>query len=132
MFTIIFPNIDPIAINLHYISIRWYGIAYVIGIVFGAFFLTRLDQKYKIVNLNAQDLENVLSYIILGIIIGGRLGYVIFYTPALIFDQFLEIFKIWHGGMSFHGGLIGVITALWVFSSQKNKEFLSTTDLIVN
>ena len=75
-------------------------------------------------------MENLLSYIIIGIVSGGRLGYILFYTPDVIIDDFWEIFKIWHGGMSFHGGLIGVIVSIWIFCLRTGKVFLSITDLI--
>jgi phosphatidylglycerol:prolipoprotein diacylglycerol transferase len=130
MFAILFPNIDPIAINLGIISIRWYGISYVIGIFLGAYILQKIEKKFKIANLNSKDLENLLSYIIIGIVIGGRLGYILFYTPDTILEDFWEIFKIWHGGMSFHGGLIGVIVSIWIFCLRTGKVFMSVTDLI--
>ena len=130
MFAILFPNIDPIAINLGMISIRWYGISYVIGIFLGAYILQKIEKKFKIANLDSKDLENLLSYIIIGIVSGGRLGYILFYTPDVIIDDFWEVFKIWHGGMSFHGGLIGVIISVWIFCLRTGKVFLSITDLI--
>ena len=130
MFAILFPNIDPIAINLGIISIRWYGISYVIGIFLGAYILQKIEKKFKIAHLDSKDLENLLSYIIIGIVLGGRLGYILFYTPDIIIDDFWEIFKIWHGGMSFHGGLIGVIASIWIFCLRAGKVFLSITDLI--
>jgi phosphatidylglycerol:prolipoprotein diacylglycerol transferase len=130
MFAILFPNIDPIAINLGMISIRWYGISYVIGIFLGAYILQKIEKKFKIAHLDSKDLENLLSYIIIGIVSGGRLGYILFYTPYVIIDDFWEVFKIWHGGMSFHGGLIGVIISVWIFCLKTGKVFLSITDLI--
>ncbi len=130
MFAILFPNIDPIAINLGIISIRWYGISYVIGIFLGAYILQKIEKKFKLANLDSKDLENLLSYIIIGIVLGGRLGYILFYTPATIVHDFWEIFKIWNGGMSFHGGLIGVIMSIWIFCLRTSKVFLSITDLI--
>lgn len=130
MFAILFPNIDPIAINLGIVSIRWYGISYVIGIFLGAYILQRIEKKLNIANLNAKDLENLLSHTIIGIVVGGRLGYILFYHPNIILDNFWEIFKIWNGGMSFHGGLIGVITSVAIYSLRDNKVFLAITDLI--
>ena len=129
MFAMLFPNINPIAIELGYVSIRWYGISYVIGVFLGIYILKKIEKKYTIANLSTSAYENLLTYIIIGIIIGGRLGYVLFYCPNVILDDFWEIFKIWHGGMSFHGGLLGVTAAIWLFSL-KNGKFMSTMDLI--
>jgi phosphatidylglycerol:prolipoprotein diacylglycerol transferase len=129
MFAMLFPNINPIAIELGYVSIRWYGISYVIGVFLGIYILKKIEKKYTIANLSTSAYENLLTYIIIGIITGGRLGYILFYCPNVILDDFWEIFKIWHGGMSFHGGLLGVTAAIWLFSL-KNGKFMSTMDLI--
>ncbi len=129
MFAILFPNINPIAIELGYISIRWYGISYVIGVLLGVYILKKIEKKYTVANLISSAYENLLTYIIIGITIGGRLGYILFYCPNVILDDFWEIFKIWHGGMSFHGGLLGVMASIWLFSL-KNGKFISTMDLI--
>ncbi|WP_154512526.1 prolipoprotein diacylglyceryl transferase [Rickettsiales endosymbiont of Trichoplax sp. H2] len=125
----LFPNINPIAIELGYISIRWYGISYVIGVLLGVYILKKIEKKYTVANLISSAYENLLTYIIIGIIIGGRLGYILFYCPNVILDDFWEIFKIWHGGMSFHGGLLGLMAAIWLFSL-KNGKFIFTMDLI--
>ncbi len=129
MFAMLFPNINPIAIELGYISIRWYGISYVIGVLLGVYILKKIEKKYTVANLISSAYENLLTYIIIGITIGGRLGYILFYCPNVILDDFWEIFKIWHGGMSFHGGLLGVMASIWLFSL-KNGKFISTMDLI--
>ncbi|MSO14500.1 Prolipoprotein diacylglyceryl transferase [Rickettsiales endosymbiont of Trichoplax sp. H2] len=129
MFAMLFPNINPIAIELGYISIRWYGISYVIGVLLGVYILKKIEKKYTVANLISSAYENLLTYIIIGIIIGGRLGYILFYCPNVILDDFWEIFKIWHGGMSFHGGLLGLMAAIWLFSL-KNGKFIFTMDLI--
>ncbi len=129
MFAMLFPNINPIAIELGYISIRCYGISYVIGVLLGVYILKKIEKKYTVANLISSAYENLLTYIIIGITIGGRLGYILFYCPNVILDDFWEIFKIWHGGMSFHGGLLGVMASIWLFSL-KNGKFISTMDLI--
>lgn len=130
MFAILFPNFNPIVVEFGYISIRWYGIAYIAGILLGLYILQKIEKKCNIANLSSSNYENMLTYIIIGIIVGGRLGYILFYCPNIILDDFLEIFKIWHGGMSFHGGLIGVIIAIWLFCLKNGKKFISTMDLI--
>ena len=111
-------NFDPVAIQIFTLEIRWYSLAYIIGILFGWI----LSKKVFILDLDIKDkFDDFVTYLILGIIVGGRLGYVLFYN----FDYYLSyrayIFKIWQGGMSFHGGLIGVIiTSIWF--SKKNKQ----------
>ena len=130
MLAILFPSINPIAIHLGSQSIHWYGISYIIGIFLSSYVLEKIRTKLQLINPSTKDLDNMLSYIMIGIIIGGRLGYIFFYHPFIIINNFWEIFQIWHGGMSFHGGLIGVILSLWIFCLQYNKEFLLITDLV--
>ena len=98
-------NFDPVAFTVFSIEIRWYSLAYIFGILFGWLIIKKFldkDQKYF------KNLDDLLTYIILGIILGGRLGYVIFYNPQYYLSNFSEVFMIWEGGVSFHGGLIGV------------------------
>jgi phosphatidylglycerol:prolipoprotein diacylglycerol transferase len=130
MLAILFPNIDPIAISLGPISIHWYGIAYVLGIIFGTYIIRRLEKKYKIAKMDSEEFDNLVVYIIIGIVAGGRIGEILFYTPKMIIDDFWEIFKIWHGGMSFHGGIIGVSISIWIFCLKHKKKLLAVTDLI--
>ncbi len=120
-------NFDPVAFDLFSFQIRWYSIAYILGIVFGWFYCKKkLIKDSKILNL----FDDLLAYIIIGIIIGGRLGYVIFYNIKYYFDNILEIFMIWNGGMSFHGGLIGVIVATFLFSKKHDINAYVFLDLI--
>jgi len=110
-------NFDPIAFELFSIQIRWYSIAYILGVVLGWIYCRKkLIKDKKILNL----FDNLITYIIIGIIVGGRLGYVLFYNFKYFLEHTLEIFMIWNGGMSFHGGLLGVIFATILFS-KKNK-----------
>ena len=110
-------NFDPIAFNIFSLEIRWYSLSYIFGILFGWLYC-----KKKLINdkRTADLFDDLITYIILGIILGGRLGYVIFYNLNYYLENFSEIFMIWNGGMSFHGGLIGVIIATTIFS-KKNK-----------
>ncbi len=113
-------NFDPVAIQFFSLEIRWYSLAYIIGILSGWF----LSKKIFISDDNIKvKFDDYLTYAILGIIIGGRLGYIFFYNFSYYLNNFFEIFKIWQGGMSFHGGLIGVIIASILF----NKKNLGTT-----
>ena len=130
MLAIYFPNINPIAVKIGAISIYWYGVAYLLGIILGMYVMRLLEKRYKIANITSKDFDNLSVAVITGIIIGGRLGYVCFYMPDYITDQLIEILKIWHGGMSFHGGLIGVSIAVWIFCYRYKKKLLAVTDLI--
>ena len=120
-------NFDPVAIQIFSIEIRWYSLAYIIGILLGwilskRFFISNVELKEKF--------DDFLTFVILGIIIGGRLGYVILYNPNYYLDNFIDIFKIWEGGMSFHGGLIGVVLASIYFAKKNNQNFFIYLDVI--
>ena len=116
-------NFDPVAIQIFSIEIRWYSLAYIIGILLGWFF----SKRFFISNVELKEkFDDFLTFVILGIIIGGRLGYVILYNPNYYLDNLIDIFKIWEGGMSFHGGLIGVVLASIYFAKKIIKIFLFT------
>ncbi len=110
-------NFDPVALTIFTIEIRWYSLAYIFGILFGWIILKKFLQDEQ---KDFRNLDDLLTYMILGIIIGGRLGYVFFYNLGYYLNNFFEIFMIWKGGMSFHGGLIGIILSTLLFS-KKNK-----------
>ncbi len=114
-----YPNINPIAIDFGFIKISWYAISYIVGILSSWYFILKII-KIKNIEINDRIISDLISNCIIGIILGGRLGYVIFYNPNYYFDNFMEIFKIWNGGMSFHGGFIGVILAI-IYSSKTSK-----------
>ncbi len=120
-------NFDPVAFNLFAFEIRWYSIAYIFGILFGWFYCKRFLIKDKIISKLFDDL---VTYLIIGIIVGGRLGYILFYNLEYYFQNFIEIFFIWEGGMSFHGGLIGIILATLIFSKKHNINKYLFLDLI--
>jgi len=120
-------NFDPVAFQIFSIEIRWYSLAYIIGILLGwilskRFFISNVELKEKF--------DDFLTFVILGIIIGGRLGYVILYNPNYYLDNLIDIFKIWEGGMSFHGGLIGVVLASFYFAKKNNQNFFIYLDVI--
>ena len=120
-------NFDPVAIQFFSVEIRWYSLAYIIGILLGWI----LSKKIFISNDNIKiKFDDYLTYIILGIIIGGRLGYVIFYNFSYYLNNFFEIFKIWQGGMSFHGGLIGVIIATILFNKKNLEATFKYLDIV--
>ena len=99
-------NFDPVAFSIFNLEIRWYSLAYIFGILIGWIILKKYLKKE---NEKFENLEDLLTYIILGIVLGGRFGYITLYNFEYYINNFLEIFMIWKGGMSFHGGLIGVI-----------------------
>ena len=120
-------NFNPVALTIFSLEIRWYSLAYIFGIILGWVILKKfLDKEQKQVT----NLDDLLSFIILGIILGGRLGYVLFYNLEYYLLNLTEIFMIWKGGMSFHGGLIGVIIATVIYSKKNNFNSFIFLDLI--
>jgi phosphatidylglycerol:prolipoprotein diacylglycerol transferase len=123
-----FPNIDPVAFRLGPFEVRWYGLMYVFGFV-GGYFLIRWLAAKKRVSLPRDALDNLVSYLVIGVILGGRLGYVVFYNLPYYWNYPLEVFAVWHGGMSFHGALLGSILAGWWFSRRRAVPFYHLADL---
>ena len=120
-------NFDPVAFQIFSFEIRWYSLAYVFGIIFGwAYCKKKLIKDQKLLNL----FDDLITYLIIGIIVGGRLGYVIFYNLEYYLKNFSEILMIWNGGMSFHGGLIGIIFATVIFSKKHKIDSYIFLDLI--
>ncbi|RPG96078.1 MAG: prolipoprotein diacylglyceryl transferase [Candidatus Pelagibacter sp. TMED165] len=128
-------NLDPVLLNFGYFEVRWYSLAYIAGIFigwkFGKKILGRQIELRKI-DFKIDKFDDLISYIIIGIILGGRLGYVIFYNFNYYFSNPLDIVKIWEGGMSFHGALIGVILATILFSKKYNFSALFLLDIIAS
>ena len=120
-------NFDPVAFNLFTFEIRWYSLSYIFGILFGWFYCKRFLIKDKIISSLFDDL---ITYLIIGIIFGGRLGYVLFYNLKYYSQNFIEILFIWEGGMSFHGGLIGIIAATYLFGRKHKINKYIFLDLI--
>lgn len=122
-----FPQFDPIALSIGPLKIHWYGIMYLIG-----FFLAWLIANYRVKRLHLSwsklEIEDLIFYAALGVILGGRIGYMFFYNFKQWLYHPLEVFKIWEGGMSFHGGLIGVIIALLIFCKHTHKSFWEVGD----
>ena len=108
-------NFDPVAFNFFAIEIRWYSLAYIFGILFGWIYTKKLLIKDQNI---IKVFDDFVTYLIIGIILGGRLGYILFYNIKYYLNNLLEIFFIWEGGMSFHGGLIGVIISTYIFGKK--------------
>ena len=133
---LVHPQFDPIALDLHRfglpIAIHWYGITYLVA--FGLFLFLGVRRSrlphYAAEDWTRKDVEDLLFYGVLGVVIGGRLGYVLFYKPAYYLSHPGEIFAVWKGGMAFHGGLLGVLAAMALFAVLRKRRFLAVTDLI--
>ena len=121
-------NFDPVAFQLFSFEIRWYSLSYIFGILFGWLYCKKLLINSR---EHSELFDDLITYIILGIILGGRLGYVLFYNPIYFINNFSEIFMIWNGGMSFHGGLLGTILSTYIFCRLKNiNSFIDYTSFI--
>jgi len=133
---LIHPAIDPVALRLGPLAIHWYGITYLVA--FALFMLLGLrrlrHEPYASVRgagaWSRRDVEDVLFYGVIGVVIGGRLGYCLFYKPAYYLSHPLEIFALWQGGMSFHGGMLGVVVAMLWFARARHKHWLQVADFV--
>ena len=124
-----FPVIDPVAFALGPIVIRWYALAYIAGLLLGWRFCVLLTRRPPLF-MTTEKLDDLLLYATLGVILGGRLGYVLFYKPAFFAAHPMEIVMVWHGGMSFHGGFLGVVVAAFVFARRQGIPALLLADLL--
>ena len=118
-------NLDPVLIDFGFFAIRWYSLAYIFGIVIGWWFGKKIIKNIlKKTNLkfNVHDFDDLISYLIISIIVGGRIGYIIFYNLEFYISNPLEIIKVWEGGMSFHGGLLGVVIGTFLFSKKEQSQ----------
>jgi len=126
------PQFDPVAVALGPLQIHWYGLTYLVA--FGLFWwlgVRRTQQPWVAAQgFSRRDIEDLLFWGVLGVVVGGRLGYAIFYKPGHYLANPLEVLMVWKGGMSFHGGLLGVIAAMALFARSRGRTFLQVTDLI--
>jgi phosphatidylglycerol:prolipoprotein diacylglycerol transferase len=131
--TIAFPVFDPIAISIGPIAIRWYALAYIGGIVIGWVYARSLVKNERLWGgpppITLVQLDDFILWVTLGIIVGGRTGYVLFYNPAFFAQHPAEIFQLWNGGMSFHGGFLGCVAAVMLFARKNNISILSLGDI---
>ncbi|AFJ86593.1 Prolipoprotein diacylglyceryl transferase [Burkholderia sp. KJ006] len=129
---IIHPNFDPVAIHLGPLAVRWYGLMYLVGFI-AAIVVGRVRLKLPHVaaqGWTAKDIDDMMFYGVLGTVLGGRLGYVLFYKADFYLSHPLDIFKVWEGGMSFHGGFLGVTLAMILFAWQRKRHWLQVTDFV--
>lgn len=130
-----FPNFDPVIFHIGPLAIRWYALAYVAGILLGWRYAVGLVKNLKLWGgqtpvANSERIDDLILWITLGIIVGGRLGYILFYAPNLVWDDPLEIFQVWKGGMSFHGGFLGVLTAVILFARANRMDMFKLGDIV--
>jgi phosphatidylglycerol:prolipoprotein diacylglycerol transferase len=125
-----FPQIDPVLIHIGPLAIRWYGLMYLFGFL-AAYGLIRYLARLRELRLDKDAAADLLFYCAVGVVAGGRFGYVLFYNPAWYLDHPLEAFAIWQGGMSFHGGLLGVVAATLLFCRRRQLPVLLTGDILV-
>jgi len=129
MLAIPFPAIDPIALEIGPLTIRWYSLAYVFGLLFGWRYMIFLTKKTADL-IKTQNVDDFLLWATVGVMVGGRLGYVLFYKPLYFWHKPIEIFSVWQGGMSFHGGALGVLIATFLFCRKHKITLLTFGDLI--
>jgi phosphatidylglycerol:prolipoprotein diacylglycerol transferase len=126
---LVHPNIDPIAFSIGPLAVRWYGLMYLVGFAL-AWWLGARRIRQERAPIGRKQFDDLIFYAVLGVVLGGRLGYVLFYKPAHYAAHPLEIFAIWQGGMSFHGGLLGVILAMWIYARRQGVDFLRLMDFL--
>ena len=125
-----YPQIDPVIFQIGPVAVRWYGTMYLLGFV-SAYFLIRHLARLRQLPLNRDGISDLLFYIVIGVIAGGRLGYVVFYNFSYYLQHPLQIPAVWEGGMSFHGGLLGVVVATLLFCRRRSLPVLLTGDVLV-
>ncbi len=126
---LVHPGFDPVAFSLGPLSIHWYGLMYVAGFLCG-WFLGRWRAARKNSGWTPREVDDLIAFCVVGVVLGGRLGYALFYAPGFYLSDPAAFLRIWEGGMSFHGGLLGVALAVWVFCRVKGKTFLQVGDFL--
>ena len=130
-----YPQMDPVLIQIGPLAIRWYALAYIVGILLAWRYASLMIDRTALWGrrgppVDKPGLEDLVLWITLGIIVGGRLGHVLFYTPGMVLSDPLEMFRVWNGGMSFHGGCLGVLLAVGLFVRRKGLDLFSLGDLV--
>lgn len=123
-----FPHIDPVFLSIGPLQFRWYGLMYVLSFI-ATYFIIRSEVKRKQLPLTKDDVADLVFYGAMGVVLGGRVGYILFYNLGFYLTHPLKLFAVWEGGMSFHGGFLGVMLAFWLYGRRKDIPFLALTDL---
>ena len=123
------PDIDPVAIAIGPLAVHWYGLMYLLSFLVGwGLGIVRTKQAH--IHWQREEVGDFLFYVVLGVVIGGRVGYMLFYQPGMLIDNPLQLFYIWQGGMSFHGGMLGVFAAAGWFARSTQRAFFDITDFV--
>ncbi len=125
-----FPDINPVAFAIGPLAVRWYALAYIAGILIGWWYIGRIDRRAGEPMLTDKAREDMVTWAIIGVLLGGRLGYILFYNAPYYFSHPGEALKVWQGGMSFHGGLAGVLIAFWLYARRGGLQWLPLMDRI--
>jgi len=123
-----YPNIDPVFLRLGPIQFRWYGLMYLLGLA-AAYFVIKFQAAAHKVSLTKEQIYDLIVYAAVGVFVGGRLGYTLFYNLSYYLEHPAKIVAVWEGGMSFHGGLLGTILAMWLFARRRGFSFYTIADL---
>ena len=126
---LVHPLIDPVIVSFGYLQIRWYSLAYILGFLIGIYIIKKINNKHTN-PLKNKLIDDFFVWSVIGVIVGGRLGYIIFYQTNTIINNPISIFFIWQGGMSFHGGLIGIILSILIYSKYREVNFFQLSDLV--
>ena len=124
-----YPNIDPVAISLGPLKVHWYGLMYLVGFV-GGWYLAIRRARNPVWGWKREQLDDLLFYMAMGTVLGGRFGYILFYNFPAFADNPLILFKVWQGGMSFHGGMLGVMFAVWLYARKTQRSFFYILDYV--
>jgi phosphatidylglycerol:prolipoprotein diacylglycerol transferase len=123
-----FPQIDPVFLSIGPLQFRWYGLMYVLSFI-ATYFIIRSEVARKKLFLTSDDIADLVFYGAMGVVLGGRIGYILFYNLGFYLANPLKLFAVWEGGMSFHGGFLGVALAFWLYSSRKKIQYLALFDM---
>jgi phosphatidylglycerol:prolipoprotein diacylglycerol transferase len=127
---IVYPGFDPVIFSIGPVKVRWYGLMYVIGFAFAWWLARKRSTAAHAVIRDPQQVDDLIFWAMLGVIVGGRVGSILFYNFGTFLDNPLYLLQIWKGGMSFHGGLIGVLVAMWLFGRRHGKTLWQITDFM--
>jgi phosphatidylglycerol:prolipoprotein diacylglycerol transferase len=127
---LIYPEPDPVLLSIGSLKIHWYGFSYLAAMVVGWLLARWRVRRNSMLNWKTSDLDDLLFYVALGVVIGARIGYILFYDLGNVRDDPLRILRVWEGGMSFHGGMLGVILAMWLYARKHQRSLFSIADFI--